>query len=200
MGRRLVAQPSPSDLGPFLIRTSPSQARCTSLPPPPQSLRSLPPLSPAHRQKMLSFVYNLICPDNCFYFALRFARVDPALGLFFFFFPHWFEEHFMGNSPSGEGGGGAPGVTVHKAQKEPPHLPHPGFKSPPPAPRSGAPEGEEEGRRLRALVPVPPPIATPRAWRSPPGTNEPCGSRAWPYLQTPEKGWGLQNAPWASPG
>lgn len=99
MGRRLVAQPSPSDLGPFLIRTSPSQARCTSLPPPPQSLRSLPPLSPALRQKMLSFVYNLICPDNCFYFALRFARVDPALGLFFFFFSPLVRRAFYGKFP-----------------------------------------------------------------------------------------------------
>ena len=82
VGLQLPAQPSPSDLGPFLIRTSPSQPKDTPWLQ-PQSLGFLLAHFPALRQKTLSFVYNLICPDNCFYFALRSARADPALGPFF---------------------------------------------------------------------------------------------------------------------
>lgn len=64
-------------------------------------------------------------------------------------------------------------------------------KAHPQPPRSGEQEGGQAGPEPDAGSVSGPP-ATPRAERSPPGTSEPCGSRTWPYLQTPGDGRGLQ--------
>lgn len=81
-----------------------------------------------------------------------------------------------------------------------PTSPTPRFRKLTPSPRAVG--SRREARKLSGRTPAPGsgPPATPRAERSPPGTNEPCGSRAPPYLQTPGKSWGLQSAPQDSRG
>lgn len=130
-----------------------------------------------------SFVYNLICPQLCTSLCPHGSGLGPLL--------HWFAEHYTGNSLSAEGGSARLGVTVHKALKGPPHPLPSAQKAHPQPPRSGEQEGGQAGPEPDAGSVSGPP-ATPRAERSPPGTSEPCGSRTWPYLQTPGDGRGLQ--------
>lgn len=78
----------------------------------------------------MSFVYNLICLDNCLDFALRFAGVHQAWGPL-----HWFTEHFMGNSLPEREAARARGDDSQNPE-ELPHLPHPRFRKPTPNPHA----------------------------------------------------------------
>ena len=105
-----------------------------------------------------------------------------------------------GKFPFRRGRRRAPGVTVSQSPEESPRHHHPTQlqKHTPPSPTQRGAEGR--GGR----TPAPDPGSPPRPRPLPaPGTarREPMnrvGARAWPSLQTPEKGWGLRSAPWDS--
>lgn len=107
----------------------------------PNTTHATATIPPSPQAKTLSFVCYPICPDNCLDFALRFARVYPALGPFFTGSQSTFWEIPLPVRESAR----ARGEGSQCPEEASPPPPPPIQKAHPQPPRSGDQERSKEG-------------------------------------------------------